>query len=218
MLICLSNKLKSAFVLRDAQRLGIHCLTCGTPLRDLELPGVCEDNRGAMRLALDYLAEKGHRRIALGLPKINEPWVFERLETYLRHMRDQRLEPLVHWTGGEITEEEAEQLYKALRAYQSTAIIPAHVSAMQLLDRLVRAGRLSVPGDLSVVGFEQDHVERQYLGHPDGSRIVFPLKEMGHELAVLTSRLIDGEIIDGRPVVLPSRLEAGTTVSPATVS
>jgi DNA-binding LacI/PurR family transcriptional regulator/DNA-binding transcriptional regulator YhcF (GntR family) len=212
-LVCLSNQPRHAFVLRDAQRLGIHCFVSGTPLASLGLPGVCEDNRQAMTLAVDHLLAHGHTRIGVVLPRLVEPWVFDRLDAYSVAMSRASLSAAVHWCDSETHAATACEMMEAfVRGAGLTALVPSHVTAMRSLDRLVSLRRLRVPDDVSVVSFEQDHADRGYLGHPDVARIVFPLREMGQRLASMARHAVDS----GQPAstlqVLPAALTPGTSV------
>jgi len=211
-LICLSNRPKHAFVIRDAQRLGIHCFVSGTPLSGLDVAGVSEDNTEAMRLATQYMIDYGHRKIGLALPRLNEPWVFERLDAYNRTMGTLDISPLVYWTGGDVNDEDVEKFRQFISQQQLTAIIPTGVTPMRMLDALVRSKRLIVPQELSVVSFEQDHIERGYVGHPNATRINFPLREMGRRLGEMSRQAVDGIAFASTRVLMPSTLVEGTTV------
>jgi DNA-binding LacI/PurR family transcriptional regulator len=204
--------LKHAFVLRDAMRMGVRCLTSGTPLMSLRLPGVAEDNGQLIRVAMDHLEERGHREVGLALPKETEPWVFERLEAYERRMSERGRMPRVFWTTTRRGDEsEVEGLERWLREGGMTAVIPGGAMPMQLLDRLVREGRLKVPEEMSVVSFEPDHGSRGYLGHSEPTRVEFPFREMGGKLAEMARRVVDGEAVEGVER-LAGRLVEGSTV------
>jgi len=212
-LICLSNRLQHAFVIRDAQRLGIQCLVSGTPLAGLNVPGVSEDNKQAMSLAVGHLIEHGHRDIGIALPRLVEPWVFDRLDAYLQRISGAGLESHVHWTpaGDAVSTGEVESLQAFITGRRLTGFVPGNIDSMRGLDALVRNGRLSVPRDLSVVSFEQDHPDRNYLGVAQATRIAFPLREMGQRLAQLARFAVEGSVLE-KAELLPALLIAGESV------
>lgn len=215
-LVILSNQPGHAFVIRDAQNLGIPCFVSGTPHRDLNLPSVCEDNRQATRLAVSHLLANGHERVGLVLPRLPEPWVFDRLEAYSATMREAGRQASIHWTAADLGDgPSATVAADALEGFvhdgRLTGLVPCHLSAMLLLDGLVRGGRLSVPGDVSVVSFEQDQSERRYMGIRDADRVRFPLHEMGQTLARMVRAVVAGKEFE--PVaMLPATLIGGRSV------
>jgi DNA-binding LacI/PurR family transcriptional regulator len=211
-LICLSNQLRHAFILRDAIRMGVRCLVSGTPLMSLGLPGVAEDNGQLVRVAMEHLFEKGHRRVGLALPRDNEPWVMERLEAYERMMVKVGETAEVWWTSARrLGEGEAEGMAEWIERGKLSAVIPSGAVPMHALDALVRMGRLSVPGDVSVVSFEPDHGSRGYLGHTQPTRVDLPLREMGGKLAELARGLVEGGTSAGVERMTGRLVEGSTT-------
>lgn len=216
-LVCLSSRQKHAFVIRDAQRLGIQCFVSGAPHAGLDVPGVCEDNRQAMALAVGHLIDNRHQRIGAILPRLAEPWVFERLETFNATSIARGAVPMVHWTSPEIdaagSQAEAAEIERFIKDNRLTAVIPAHGACMRMLDAIVREGRMRVPEDVSVVSFEQDHVARRYLGHADATRVQLPLREMGRHLAGLAKATVEDGKNESGHIRLPSVLVSGCTVA-----
>ena len=213
-LVVLSNQPNHAFVIRDAQKMGIPCFVSGTPHRSLGVPSVCEDNAQAVTLAAEHLFARGHRQIGLMLPRTHEPWVFERFEAFTRFATSAGIRPNVYWTP--LSQINADAGPDSLEAFihegKLTALLPAGAAAMHLLDGLVRRRRLSVPGDVSVISFEQDHAERGYLGVADATRIRFPLNEMGQCLARMARAVVDNESIEPARL-LPAKLVEGRSVA-----
>lgn len=224
-LICLSSRPQHAFILRDAQRLGIHCLVSGTPHLGLGIPAVCEDNRQAMRLAVEQLHQCGHRRIALAIQSQNEPWALERHEAFIDAMAamgHSSPEQLVHWLplndprSGR--DESMESLWRFIDRTGPTAVLAGSYMPMLYLDRLQRVGRIRIPEQLSVVSFEQNLAASQWLGGMDIAYVRFPFQQMGGLLAAHARALVNGqsvpsvshlaaEWISGRsvePVLVPS--------------
>jgi LacI family transcriptional regulator len=214
-LVCLASEPRQAFVIRDAQRLGVRCIVTGTPHRQLGLPTISEDNRQAMRLAAEHLLKLGHRKIALILERVAEPWVFERHETFLQVLQEAGVEPderLVHWTPQNDPREGNPASQEALAAFlermRPTAVIPGSYLPMLYIDRLSRDRRLVIPEQLSVISMEQDIPKAHWLGGMDLSHVRFPMREIGRKVAELARSLVQQESVPDQ-LVLPARLVPG---------
>ncbi|MET9709010.1 LacI family DNA-binding transcriptional regulator [Nocardiopsis alba] len=119
------------------------------------------DAVSGVRLAVDHLVSLGHRRIAHvdggGLPSAPE-----RRAGYLEGMREHGLQAYVDLVPGAYTEEAGA---RAARVFLDRDVLPTAVvccndqSARGLLETLVRAGR-SVPGEVSVVGYDDSRAAR----------------------------------------------------------
>ena len=157
-------------------------------------PAVDIDNRKGVFLALDYLAQLGHRRIAcLNAGRVGDLW--ERLEAYSEFMRDR---------FGGVPEEyvqPAENSYKggyeATKCLLSLSTPPTAIFAM---DDVMAIGALAVaidmvwavPGDLSIVGFDDMDVAT-YI-RPALTTVRQPMEEVGRKAVGLLLEMIDGEV------------------------
>ncbi|GAA1897574.1 LacI family DNA-binding transcriptional regulator [Streptomyces sodiiphilus] len=124
----------------------------------IRAPFVSPDDRAAMRLAVTHLVSLGHRRIGLALGPARFVPVQRKIEGFLRSMREEL----------EAGEEEARELIEhslftleggqaaasALLARGCTAVVCA--SDMMALGAIRAARRqgLAVPGQFSVIGFD----------------------------------------------------------------
>lgn len=217
-LVCLSNEPRHAFVIRDAQKMGIRCVVAGTPHLGLGVASVSEDNRQSTRLAVQHLINQGHRRIGFAIQRVVEPWVMERHEAYHDALAEAGIESeesLVHWirrddprSGSAASMESVAQF---IRTRQPTAILAASYQPMMYIDRLCRAGRLNVPADLSVVSFEQSPLNGEWQ-NSGWTYVKFPLREMGRTIANLARDLIAGRQNE-KHVVLSAELVPGDTVA-----
>ena len=217
-LACLCNDPWVEVVIRAAQRLGIHCLVAGTPHAHLGVPAVMEDNRQAIELAVDYLWTRGHRRMALLLPRYPEPWVMERHESFINSLWHRGLddaEALVHWLPMQMPAEDApvlDRLYGFLKRLSVTAVIPGDAHTMRCMDTLVRSGRVSVPDTLSVVGMEQDQGRRRWMGTADADRLHMPMEQIGQKLGEYAHALSRGATVPMK-TVLAATMISGNTVA-----
>lgn len=221
-LAVLSNDPRHAFVIRDAQKVGIHCLVTGTPHLGLGIPAILEDNRQAMRLAVEHLLQLGHTSISAIIQRTLEPWALDRHEAFSRCLLESGIadvESSVHWIdrheSRNVSAETVERVGDYLDRRQPTAVIAASAAPMVCLDRLHRAGRFEVPRDMSIVSFEQDLVAGHWLGGLTPTLVKCPLTEMGRQLAELATRMVaDRELVSLEPTVLPAELVLGDTTTP----
>lgn len=190
MLICLSNKPKHAFVIRDAQKLGIHCLVSGTPHLQLGVPGVSEDNRQAMRLAVQHLVDNGHRRIALVIQAHNEPWTLQRHEAFMDVVDEFGLhsaEQIVHWVplcdSSRSDKTSLGSLVRFVDRTRPTGIVAGSYLPLQLIDQLHESGHVRVPQDISVISFEQNLASTRWFHGLRVAHVKFPMLQMGWLLA-----------------------------------
>ncbi len=224
-LAVLSNDPRHAFVIRDAQRVGIRCMVTGTPHLGLGVPTIHEDNLQAMQAAVKHLVELGHRRIGLMLQRTLEPWALDRHEAFTHTMQRLELdsdESMVHWVDRweprNVSTDAVNAASRFLDRRQPTAVIAGSAAPMVCLDRLHRAGNFEVPKDLSIVSFEQDLAAGHWLGGLTPTYIRFPLVEMGRQLAEMAAQAVSDEGLPStEPIVLPAELVPGqSTFSPRT--
>lgn len=193
-LACLTNDPREAFVLRDAQRLGIPCIVTGTPLMRLGLPCIREDNVAAVRLAVERLGALGHRRIGLAIQRQHEPWVLERHQAFCDSLqatsapaRSSSSDTPVFWFPQDQpsvpTSEQQEGLLAFVRQQQLTAILAASELPAATLAALAGSGRLAIPREISVVSFEQDGGRNVSFGGVAPTWIDLGLADIGRQLA-----------------------------------
>src|SRR5688500_889613 len=75
--------LRHTVLIGEARRLEIPVIGTGTLLASVGAPSVCEDVEAGARQAVQYLADRGHRRIGLLVPTFPLPWVFQRRRGYV---------------------------------------------------------------------------------------------------------------------------------------
>ncbi len=137
----------------------------GTPTvcfgRPMEVPHVDVirmDDIEAMELLVDHLYALGHRRI-LHVDGGDQELAHVRTQGYEEAMRRRRLKPMV-LTGGETPEMGAQAVAQLTGPLTFTGIVAFNdLSASGILDQLHRKG-YSVPGDVSVTGFDDDWIAR----------------------------------------------------------
>jgi LacI family transcriptional regulator len=179
-----------------------------------EMPMVESDSFGGALEATRHLIGLGHRRIGFlaGRPDLRSAQLRE--AGYRRALADAGIpfdRRLVE-EGRYETETAVESARTLLRAARPTAIFAANdLSALAALDVAEELG-LSVPGDLSIVGF--DDVPEASRRVPALTTIRQPMHRLGVVAAELATTLIGGETPEHPRVVLPTRLVTRATTAP----
>jgi LacI family transcriptional regulator len=197
--------------------LPVVLVNCASPAASL--PTILSDNRVGARLAIEHLLSLGHRRIGhISAPSRNEA-AAERLQGARDAFRDAGLDPaelLVaegdgHVAGGAAAAHlllEREPALSGIFAYNDLSAIGAI--------RTIRGRGLTVPGDVSVVGF--DDVDLAAYADPPLTTIAQQTARMGRWAV---AQLLDRLSGDGHPppetVLLPVRLEIRGSTGPARV-
>ena len=242
-LASLAAKPRDALFLRDAQRLNIPSLVVGTAHQFLGLPTVVEDNPQGARLAVRQLVDAGHERVGLVLNRWPAGWVFERQESFELALEAAGLAERsagTCWIGtadhpayGDQWHSHrtaalasprpdapapfdgaAERVAAWLARERPTAVVAGSYAAIFILGRAAASLGLSIPRDLSVVGFDPHPQAAEWLGvRPTLARL--PLRAMGRRIAAASRSLAEGaRPSDVGRVRVPFALEPGDSVAP----
>ncbi|MFC4098592.1 GntR family transcriptional regulator [Paenibacillus xanthanilyticus] len=155
-----------------------------------------DDELGGYRAA-EHLAELGHKRIA-GFFKTDDFQGVHRMRGFMRCLRERGLPltsgSLLRYTTEEKSTKPAESLESLLAlgpGERPTAIVCYNDElAVRLLD-IVRRSGLSVPGDLSIVGF--DDATLATATEVKLTTIEHPKTRMGEDAVAVLMRLIGGK-------------------------
>jgi DNA-binding LacI/PurR family transcriptional regulator len=161
--------------------------------------------------AVAHLASLGHRDIAFvdgGRGTI----AADRRRGYRQAMSRHGLAGQVRVIPGDHTEEAGVRAAPALLDGPTTAVIASNDRcAVGLLDRLARLG-VSVPGSMSVVGYDDSMLAR--LGHVDLTTVSQDAPRQADEAVTLLAERLDDGRAEPREVVLPPRLVLRSTTAP----
>lgn len=213
-LACVGPPLAHASVIGEAGRLGLPCLLAGIRTPEIALPNIFEDSVAASILAVQHLEEAGHRRIGFVQVASAGWWTFDRHEGYRCGLRQCGIEPdegLVLWLPAEPTSEGFQAIEQYLARQRPTAVLFGCCWAAAYLQRLIAAGALAVPADLSVITFDQHPDVRRWLGGVRPVTIELPLREIGRAVATAARDLVERRSIRLQ-TALPCRLSPGETV------
>lgn len=186
----------------------------GTPIVAIDphtgqsgLPTIDSDNLRGGQLATAHLLELGHRRIAMisGRPDLQSSQMRE--DGYRAALRAAGVpvsDDLVR-VGAydpQVSAECARELLTS--ANPPTAIFAANdVSAIAVIGAAAELG-LDVPGDLSVVGF--DNIPESALCSPPLTTVSQPIRQMGERSVQLLLRLLRGDQVEAIHITLATDL------------
>jgi DNA-binding LacI/PurR family transcriptional regulator len=168
-------------------------------------------------LAVRHLLELGHRALLFG--HYNSPTHQQRLRGAQQACREHSLDPagalhFFEWNSNERTESEAAFL-RLRQAYpEITAVFaPNDMAAIEIAGFLGRLG-LSIPHDISLVGFDDNLALPDATGHNRLTSVHLDLNAVGRQSVRLLIGLIRGEITDRRTEILPVHLAIRDTTAP----
>lgn len=213
-LILVSPVFSRGFAVESSQ--SVPTVVVGETTRAATVDSVTNDDRRGAGMVVDHLVELGHRSIAHidgGVGAGSRP----RRTGYQRSMRRHGLANQARSVQGGFTEEGGRTGIRTLlhEGSRPTAVFVANdLAAIGVLEVLDKEG-LSVPGDISVVGYDNTAMAASHrLGLTTVNQ---PRLEMGHKAASLILTRIDENRSTPSHVVLPPKLVIRESTSPPTV-
>ncbi len=149
---------------------------------DLTLSSVAPDEEGGARAAVSHLIEAGHRRIAYLQDELPKPATIERMAGYIDTLTTAGIEvdpDLVVEAAPEHTGGHEAALRLLDRPDRPTAIFCFNDRMAAGAARAARHSGLDVPGDISIVGFDNQELVAP-LVEPPLTTVQLPHYEMGH--------------------------------------
>ncbi len=211
-LILLGPQAPAARLEKLAAQLPVICIARRLPPT---VPGVevvrTADDDGA-RQAVDHLVSLGHRDI-VHIDGGRAPGAADRRRGYRTAMRRHGLACQI--LPGGLAEEDGAAAARALRAVhpRATAVLAFNDQcAAGLLDAFLRSG-ISVPGQISVVGFDDSHLAR--LAHINLTTVGQDIPRLADLAVVRALARLEGQNTPGRETIIaPHLVIRGTTAAP----
>jgi len=173
------------------------------------------DHDGGVAAAVEHLTSLGHQRIAHLAGTQGNPSARTRREAFLREMAQRGLAvPAAYLREGRFTASSGEEAATELLTLpeRPTAIFAANDNMAMGAYRAARRLGLAVPGDLSLVGF--DDAEYAPALDPPLSTVRFPRPEMAEGATEMLTALIHHPERPQRPRVLPTALIVRSSAAP----
>jgi DNA-binding LacI/PurR family transcriptional regulator len=172
-----------------------------------EFPYVGFDNRGGVRKALQHLIDLGHERIAMINGRMTTTNAMERFQAFQDMLAEKKLEFHGEWIAEGGFEEEGgnQACRKILSAVRrpSAILCASDLMAIGAIRALKEKG-ISVPGDMSVVGF--DNMEEAAYHEPPLTTVAFSAYEMGKIAASKMFQIIAKEPLTEKTTTLQAEL------------
>jgi LacI family transcriptional regulator len=186
------------------------------PARDSTAPSVTADNLAGATAVVEHLLGLGHRRIGFVAGRASLAATWSREEGYRRALADAGVpvDPTLI-AGSDFTPESTAPLARALldRADRPTAIFAASDAMALKIVEVAKDLGLSVPGDLSVAGF--DNIPESALAEPGLTTVDQSMYRLGYEAARMLTALLRGDWEGPTHIMLPTRLVVrGSTAAP----
>lgn len=187
-------------------------LNCISPL--YRQRSLAVDNRYGVHLALDHLYQLGHRHIGLVIGPLANSESQLRLAACREWFAKQGLGDPV------LAEGDFSCASGILAAAQLLSASPELTALFCFNDHMAigalhhaRQANLVVPGQLSVVGFDDN--ELAAYSEPGLTTVAQPLEALGEQALMLAQQLIAGEEVGEQPQLLPELIIRQSTAKPA---
>ncbi|MGH6762498.1 MAG: LacI family DNA-binding transcriptional regulator [Phyllobacterium sp.] len=213
-MILMNGKLPSSYARNPEKVAGLPIVVALEVIENAKLPHVQIDNEAAARVAVQHLLSLGHRRIAHICGPIPEVMSVRRREGFRKAMQEagfgipERFEPVGDYTiqsGAELCRE----LYSRPNP-PSALFVGNDQMAFGAINELRRMG-LSVPGDVSVVGFDDLFLSECFF--PPLTTISQPRAEIGRHAMSQLLHVMNGD--DVAPLVeMPTALKIRNSTAP----
>ncbi|TQJ29836.1 LacI family DNA-binding transcriptional regulator [Microbacterium sp. SLBN-146] len=181
---------------------------------DGDFPTVASDSFGGALQATRYLLDLGHRRIGFlaGRPDLRSAQLRE--AGYRQALADAGIpfDPALVAEGRYDADAAAEAARTLLSSAPPTAVFAANdLSALAVLDVAASLG-LDVPGDLSIVGF--DDIPEASRRTPAMTTVRQPMHRLGVVAAQFATAMLNGQPPEQPRVILPTKLIPRATTAP----
>ena len=194
-------------LIADFQARNVSIVLVNNRVAGVDLPCVLADERDGIGQAVDALIEKGHRHIAMLLGRFSPYIVGERyagfLEAMERHgFRVSAADIALCGRDVESATEAAEKLLS--QADRPTAVVGGNdVIAAGVMKAARRLG-ISVPGELSVTGFDNSSICPML--EPELTSVRVDVTQMGETCIDLLKASMEQDTRAARVTVIPTRL------------
>jgi len=157
--IIFSDIIGTRYQIEEAVRLGMPCVVINNYVEELPVSCIAVDNSAGAKSAVDYLVSLGHKKIAHISGDVSTQAAAKRLEGYEKALKENRI-PVTEgyilktdYSRGQ-ARQAAEKLFKMTEP--PTAVFVASDSMALEVMAVARELGKNIPGDLSIVGFDDN--------------------------------------------------------------
>ena len=175
-----------------------------------DIPYVTSDNYDATKNAVEYLIQKGCRKIGyVGSKPLVDSEVLKREDAYLDVMKEQGIEPRIK-NDVILHGDESNVVAEFLQAYPDVdgVFASGHTMAQVLYETALQKG-IKVPEQMQIVSYDGSF--KQWSNNPYLSCVEQPIEEMAREVVRLLIDKIDGKEVQMRTMLKTNFLVGATT-------
>ncbi len=187
---------------------GLPCVIMNYYTKDLPVSCISIDNFNASVDAVNYLIKLGHSKIAAITGDFKTQVAIDRLNGYLTALEKHKIEKKKDYIKyGDFERESARILTKELIRMKTppTAIFAASDEMAVEAIRVCLENGVSVPGDISIIGFDDNPLALNYSLIP-----LTTIRQPLHKMAVMAAKtlndIIQKKIRTNKRIVLPTEL------------
>lgn len=155
------------------------------------------DNLGGAEKAVDYLYAQGHRHIAHISGNPNKKVTVDRFNGYLRAMHKNALEIhqgyIQHTTTNYTSGYDMMQRLLALEENRPTAVFCSDDAIASYAIRAALDAGFSIPGDISIMGFDNQKILPDGYAGPSITTMIQPLYQIGFDSIRLLTSILENE-------------------------
>ncbi|HXG62980.1 MAG TPA: DNA-binding transcriptional regulator [Planctomycetota bacterium] len=195
-------RIETPEIARAVARTGLPVVDVSAGRHLPSAPWVETDDREIARLAVEHLLERGFRTLGYcGDPRFN--WSRWREEHFARRAAEAGVEVRLYRSRSPAPDRERRELGEWARRLPKPAGVLAcyDIMAQRLLDACRDAG-VAVPDEVAVLGVDDDPLLCD-LASPPLSSVIPNTRRTGYEAAALLARLMSGERVPPRAVLVP---------------
>ena len=175
-----------------------------------DIPYVTSDNYDATKNAVEYLIQKGCRKIGyVGSKPLVDSEVLKREDAYLDVMKEQGIQPRIK-NDVILHGDESNVVAEFLQAYPDVdgVFASGHTMAQVLYETALQKG-IKVPEQMQIVSYDGSF--KQWSNNPYLSCVEQPIEEMAREVVRLLIDKIDGKEVQMRTMLKTNFLVGATT-------
>lgn len=170
-----------------------------------QIPGyasVCSEEEQGIAAAMRYLAERGHRRIALVLPNASDSRsVILRRGTFCKISAEAGI-PDAESLIACIDQKPVEAVARVIRAQKPDALLIAGEDMLFPTSFAVAMLGLSVPEDLSVISYENNYASAYMV--PPHTTVAQDFTRLAEHAVNLALEALEGQVISDRHIEVPN--------------
>lgn len=181
-------------LLSEIRDYGVPCVFVDWQDADVEGKTVLVNSEESIRLAMQYLLQKGHRKIGFYGSSQYPAYYLRCFNSYRKILTEQQLAVYPHWIQSGINSiGSAMQYLESARDSQNMPTAICCMSDMCAIHTLQAANRLkiSVPEELSIISL--DDIQMSQYTCPPLTTVSFDKEMIGRESAKLLIRMLNGE-------------------------